>query len=132
MIEIRPHCIKPYTEVSVPGSKSYTHRILIAAALSDGTCRIENALLAEDTRLTLQALKQLGIRIAEAPERRFMVHGSSGQLHPAAEMIYLGNSGTSMRLLTAVAALGRRQLTLYGTERMAERPIQDLIDALQQ
>jgi 3-phosphoshikimate 1-carboxyvinyltransferase len=131
MIEIKPHHIKPYAEVSVPGSKSYTHRILIASALSDGTCRIENALLAEDTRLTLQALKQMGIRIEEAPERRFMVHGSSGHLHPSEELIYLGNSGTSMRLLTAVAALGRRKLTLYGTERMAVRPIQDLIDALQ-
>jgi 3-phosphoshikimate 1-carboxyvinyltransferase len=132
MIEIKPNRIKPYAEVSVPGSKSYTHRILIAAALSDGACLIENALLAEDTRLTMQALNQMGIRIEEAPESRFIVHGCRGHLHPGADRIYLGNSGTSMRLLTAVAALSRRTLTLSGTERMAERPIQDLIDALQQ
>jgi 3-phosphoshikimate 1-carboxyvinyltransferase len=132
MIEIKPYRIKPYAEVGVPGSKSYTHRILIAAALSDGACRIENALLAEDTRLTVRALNQMGIHIEEAPERRFMVYGGSGRLHPEEELIYLGNSGTSMRLLTAVAALGRCKLTFYGTQRMAVRPIQDLIDAMQQ
>jgi len=132
MIAIKPHHIKPYCEVSVPGSKSYTHRILIAAALSDGVCRIGNALIAEDTRLTMQALKQMGIRIEDAAEGRIIVHGSRGHLHPATDKIYLGNSGTSMRLLAAVAALGREGLTLYGTQRMAERPIQDLIDALHQ
>jgi 3-phosphoshikimate 1-carboxyvinyltransferase len=132
MIEIKAHNIKQNCEVVVPGSKSYTHRILIASALSNGACRIENALLAEDTRLTMQALRQMGIRIDDAPEGRFMVHGSRGHLNPGVDRIYLGNSGTSIRLLTAVAALGRRSLTLSGTERMAERPIQDLIDALQQ
>ena len=132
MIEIKPHHIKPYAEVRVPGSKSYTHRILIASALSDGECRIENALLAEDTRLTIQALRQMGIRIEEAPGSRFIVHGGSGRLNPGVDRIYLGNSGTSMRLLSAVAALGRGTLALSGTQRMAERPMQDLIDALQQ
>lgn len=132
MIEIKPQHIKPYAEISVPGSKSYTHRILIASALSDGTCRIENALLAEDTLLTIQALRQMGIHIADAPASRFKVTGCNGHLDPGVDHIYLGNSGTSMRLLTAVASLGRGTLTLSGTERMAERPIQDLIDALQQ
>jgi len=132
MIEIKPHHIKPYAEVSVPGSKSYTHRILIAAALSDGACRIENALLSEDTRLTMQALRQMGIRIEDTHESRLIVHGGSGDLEPCEDRIYLGNSGTSMRLLTAVAALGRGTYTLTGTERMAQRPIQDLIDAMQQ
>ncbi|UCD78213.1 MAG: 3-phosphoshikimate 1-carboxyvinyltransferase [Desulfobacterales bacterium] len=132
MIEIKPHSIKPYCEVTVPGSKSYTHRILIASALSDGACRIENALLSEDTRLTMLALRQMGIRIEDTPASRLIVYGSSGALEPCEDRIYLGNSGTSMRLLTAVAALGRGTYTLAGTERMAERPIQDLIDALQQ
>ena len=50
-------------EVTVPGSKSYTHRMLIAAALSDGMCTIQNALVREDTRFTLEALKQMGIQI---------------------------------------------------------------------
>ena len=80
MIEIKPYRIKPYVEVGVPGSKSYTHRILIASALSDGVCRIGNALVAEDTRLTMQALEQMGIRIEDAPDNRIIVQGSRGQL----------------------------------------------------
>jgi 3-phosphoshikimate 1-carboxyvinyltransferase len=132
MIEIKPRHIKPYAEVSVPGSKSYTHRILIASALSDGVCRIDNALIAEDTRLTLQALREMGIPIEDGSDGRFIVQGRGGNIEPTVGQIYLGNSGTSMRLLTAVAALSPRQLTLSGTERMAERPIQELIDSLQQ
>ena len=132
MIKIKPHQIKPYAEITVPGSKSYTHRILIASALADGESRIENALLSEDTRLTMQALRQMGVRIDRTPDNQLVVTGSGGRFKTASERIYLGNSGTSMRLLTAVAALGQGTFILAGTERMAERPIQDLIDALQQ
>jgi len=132
MIEIKSHHIKPHCEVRVPGSKSYTHRILIASALSNGECLIRNALISEDTILTLQALKQMGIRIDDKAQDRIMVSGSSGFLKPAADQIFLGNSGTSMRLLTAVAALGQGTFILAGTDRMAERPIQDLIDSLDQ
>ncbi len=132
MIEIKPHKIKAHCEVAVPGSKSYTHRILIAAALSDGVCRIENALISEDTLMTMEALRQLGVKMEEESGNLLLVYGAGGSLRPNQDRIYLGNSGTSMRLLTAVAALGRGAVTLYGTERMAQRPIQDLIDALAQ
>ena len=132
MIEIKPHNIKPRCEVTVPGSKSYTHRILIASALSDGECRIRNPLISEDTLLTMQALRQMGIRIDDTSNDQIIVSGSSGTFKPCADRIFLGNSGTSMRLLTAVAALGQGTFTLTGTDRMAERPIQDLIDALVQ
>jgi len=132
MIEIKSQPIKPHCEVVVPGSKSYTHRILIASALSDGECRIKNPLLSEDTLLTMQALRQMGIRIDEPSNDQIIVSGGSGTLKPCADRIFLGNSGTSMRLLTAVAALGQGTFTLTGTDRMAERPIQDLIDALEQ
>jgi 3-phosphoshikimate 1-carboxyvinyltransferase len=132
MIEIKPHNIKPCCEVAVPGSKSYTHRILIASALSDGVCRIENALICEDTLLTMEALRQMGIQINEKSDNQLLVYGGSGALRPNRDRIYLGNSGTSMRLLTAVAALGQGTVTLFGTDRMGRRPIQDLIDALAQ
>jgi len=132
MIEIIPHKMKPRCEITVPGSKSFTHRILIASALSNGMCSIENALLSEDTVLTMQALRQMGIQIEEKPGNRLMVYGHSGDLRPSTEPIYLGNSGTSIRLLTAVAALGKDTYTLLGNDRMAERPIQALIDALWQ
>ncbi len=130
MIEITPQRIKN-AEVTVPGSKSYTHRILIAAALSDGTCTIYNGLKSEDTLLTLNALKQMGVNIAVEDET-FVVHGMKGTFKPCNDPVYLGNSGTSMRLLTAVASLGQGTYTLTGTERMKERPIQDLVDALGQ
>jgi len=132
MIEIIPHKMKPRCEVTVPGSKSLTHRILIASALSNGMCSIENALVSEDTVLTMKALRQMGIRIEEKPGERLIVYGGSGDLRPSMEPIYLGNSGTSIRLLTAVAALGKDTYTLLGNDRMAERPIQALVDALGQ
>jgi 3-phosphoshikimate 1-carboxyvinyltransferase len=132
MIEIKPHTIKPRCEVTVPGSKSYTHRILIASALSDGECRIQYPLLSEDTLLTLDALRQMGTHIDDASKDQIIVSGNSGRFKSCADRIFLGNSGTSMRLLAAVAALGRGKFTLTGTDRMAERPIQDLIEALEQ
>ena len=132
MIEIRSHTVKPHCEIVVPGSKSLTHRILIASALSEGVCSIENALLSEDTVLTMKALRQMGIRIEEKTDNRLVVYGNAGKLNPSREPIYLGNSGTSIRLLTAVAALGKSTYELVGDDRMAERPIQALIDALMQ
>lgn len=130
MIEIRPRKIKDVA-VTVPGSKSYTHRILIAAALSSGKCRIENALRSEDTLLTMRALQQMGIEIEEQPDC-FIVHGKAGVFKACRDPLYLGNSGTSMRLLTAVAALGSGVYRLTGSDRMQQRPIRDLMDGLNQ
>ncbi len=132
MIEIKPHHMKAHCEVSVPGSKSLTHRFLIASALSDGMCSIENALLSEDTVLTMKALGQMGIRIEEKNDNRLVIFGTKGDLRPSTKSIYLGNSGTSIRLLTAISALGKDTVTLLGNDRMAQRPIQALIDALGQ
>ena len=116
----------------MPGSKSFTHRILIASALSDGMCSVKNALFSEDTMLTMNALRQMGIRIEEMTGDRLIIYGAKGILQPSREPIYLGNSGTSIRLLTAISALGKDTYTLMGNDRMAERPIQALIDALGQ
>lgn len=128
MREIIPHRIGDCT-VTVPGSKSYTHRILIASALSEGVCRIENSLASEDTLLTRNALQLMGIRI-ETDGAHLLVHGGGGRLEAPEGPIHLGNSGTSMRLLTAVAALAEGEIRLTGTERMCQRPLADLIDAL--
>lgn len=117
--------------VSVPGSKSVTHRVLIAAALSDGCCVIENALDSEDTRLTREALSAWGVAIAPEGEA-LIVAGCRGELTACQRPIFLGNSGTSMRLLTAVAALARGRTVLTGTERLRARPIGDLLDGLAQ
>lgn len=130
MKPIIPHSIKDRT-VTVPGSKSYTHRILIAAALSDGQCRIINPLRSEDTLLTLGGLKQMGVMV-DADSEDMIVEGAAGRLSPCADPVYLGNSGTSIRLLTGVCALGKGAYVLDGTERMRERPIADLLDGLNQ
>lgn len=130
MIEIKPQKIDD-TVVEVPGSKSYTHRILIASALSDGVCTIRGGLQSEDTLHTLEALRQMGV-VIDIEDDKFIVYGTKGALKSCADPVYLGNSGTSMRLLTAVAALGKGIYTLTGTKRMHERPIQDLLDGLMQ
>jgi 3-phosphoshikimate 1-carboxyvinyltransferase len=117
--------------VMVPGSKSITHRMLIAAALANGTSTLKNALASEDTRFTIEALRQMGIQV-EVNGADVHIIGKGGHLAPCSEPIYLGNSGTSMRFLTGMAALGKGTYTLTGNARMQTRPIKDLLDALQQ
>lgn len=130
MIEIKPGPIKDRS-VSVPGSKSYTHRTLIAAALADGSCELDNCLDSEDTRFTRQALSQMGVKLADQ-NGKTLVYGRGGELARPEEPIYLGNSGTSMRLLAGLAALGKGTYTLTGNERMCRRPLADLLAALNQ
>ncbi|UCF93975.1 MAG: 3-phosphoshikimate 1-carboxyvinyltransferase, partial [Desulfobacterales bacterium] len=130
MREIQPQQIE-YQEVTVPGSKSYTHRMLIAAGLADGRCFIHNSLASDDTGLTLNAVQRLGARV-EKQARRLVIDGCNGRFQPCAAPIFLGNSGTSMRLLTAVVALGQGVYTLTGTPRMSQRPIRDLVDGMKQ
>jgi len=116
--------------VAVPGSKSYTHRIFIAAALANGASTVSNALDSEDTRLTLQALEQMGARVERSAA--IVIDGFNGRPAPCADPLYLGNSGTSIRLLTGIAALGVGRYRLTGTERMGQRPIADLLEGLSQ
>ncbi|OQY11973.1 MAG: hypothetical protein B6I31_03960 [Desulfobacteraceae bacterium 4572_19] len=130
VIQIKQQAIKDCS-IIVPGSKSYTHRLLIATALSAGKCIIDNCLKSEDTLLTMKALRQMGVKIEEK-DNITTVWGKNGKFDPCKEPIYLANSGTSMRLLTGIAALGEGIYTLTGTKRMQERPIQDLLDGLSQ
>jgi 3-phosphoshikimate 1-carboxyvinyltransferase len=113
----------------VPGSKSYTHRALIVAALADGESIIQNALLSEDTLYTQRALGLLGAEI-EHDDNTLRVRGTNGAIANPGQEVYLGNAGTSVRLLTSIAALGQGTFIITGSKRMQERPIQDLLDAL--
>ncbi len=115
--------------LTLPGSKSYTHRALIAAALASGESLLANALKAEDTELTAQALANLGADL-DWQGHTVRVQGTGGRLAPVSEPLYLGNSGTSMRFLTAVAALGPGTYRLTGTPRLCERPMGELLEAL--
>jgi len=118
------------SRVIVPGSKSLSHRFLMAAALSDGDCIIKNCLISEDTLLTMGALRQLGVTIRVEGEQ-IQVKGKNGRFDACQEPVYLGNSGTSLRFVCALAALGQGQYTITGTQRMQERPVQDLLDGLE-
>jgi 3-phosphoshikimate 1-carboxyvinyltransferase len=126
--------IKPITgikaSVSAPGSKSYTQRALIVAALAQGDSILHNALLSEDTAYLTDALKAMGAEIA-TQGTDMIVKGTAGNLKDPGQAIYLGNNGTAMRLLTGIAALGTGTITLTGSSRLCERPIKPLITALQ-
>jgi len=126
--EIKPRG-KIEATLTLPGSKSYTHRALIAAALAPGESLLTNALRAEDTELTAQALERLGAGIAWK-DTEVRLRGTGGRWQPAPEPIYLGNSGTSMRFLTALTALGRGEYHLTGSPRLCERPVGELLQAL--
>lgn len=130
---MRVQKIKPVGPVTgrltLPGSKSLSHRALIAAALADGVSRLRNLLQAEDTIYTAKALMQLGVNY-EWAEEVCQVYGTGGRLRAPGEPIYLGDSGTSMRFLTAVVALGQGRYYLTGSQRLCQRPIQDLLNAL--
>jgi 3-phosphoshikimate 1-carboxyvinyltransferase len=118
-------------EVCLPGSKSISNRALLAAALADGVSRLDGLLLAEDTRLMIDALRALGVRLdINEAESSASVHGCSGELPASSAELYCGNSGTTMRLCTALVALGHGRYTLDGRPRMRKRPLGGLIGAL--
>lgn len=130
MIEIQPHRIGR-CRIGVPGSKSYTHRTLIAAALAHGSCTVHHPLRSQDTLLTLAALEKMGATVVDR-DTHIEIQGQNGRFEACSDEIYLANSGTSMRLLAGVAALGQGTYTLTGTPRMYHRPIGHLLEALVQ
>jgi 3-phosphoshikimate 1-carboxyvinyltransferase len=117
--------------ISPPGSKSITNRALVLAALAAGRSTLSNVLFADDTRLMLEALRQLGfdLDIHESQQQVTMV-GKAGSIPAAAANLFCGNSGTTIRFLTAMCALGRGEYILDGIERMRQRPIGELADML--
>jgi 3-phosphoshikimate 1-carboxyvinyltransferase len=115
--------------VTIPGSKSFTHRALIASALADGESVLLNALRSEDTQHTAGALEKFGVPIFVGGDA-IRVQGTGGNLKGAGEKVYVGDSGTSMRFLTALAALKNGRTQLDGSERMRQRPIGSLLDGL--
>ncbi len=118
-------------EVQIPGSKSLSNRILLLAALAEGSTRITNLLDSDDVRHMLTALKQLGVDYQLSDDRlSCTVHGIGGSFASTGAELFLGNAGTAMRPLTAALCLGQGEFLLTGEPRMYERPILDLVDAL--
>lgn len=117
--------------IQLPGSKSISNRVLLLAALSEGTTEIHDLLASDDTRVMLDALRQLGCTVDEqGASVRITGLGTQPANAPAA--LFLGNAGTAMRPLTAALALLGGEFELSGVPRMHERPIGDLVDALRQ
>ncbi|MDR0213121.1 MAG: bifunctional 3-phosphoshikimate 1-carboxyvinyltransferase/cytidylate kinase [Comamonas sp.] len=122
--------------VSLPGSKSISNRVLLLAALSQGTTTIHDLLDSDDTQVMLAALKQLGCKITPdsvTPGQAIAVTGIGGQLPTDTKAtLFLGNAGTAMRPLTAALSVLGGNFEMTGVPRMYERPIGDLVDALRQ
>jgi len=117
--------------VSVPGSKSLTNRALVAGALANGTSILSNALFADDTRRMIDVLGALGFAIATDPRGgRIEITGAGGHVPAGEAQCFCGNSGTTIRFCTALAALGRGCYVLDGVPRMRQRPIGPLVGAL--
>ncbi len=116
----------------LPGSKSMTNRALIIAALADGRSRLIGPLLSDDTRHMAEALTDLGIVVNRDDPDCWLVEGGIRHLRPPGRPIAVGNSGTTVRFLAALAALVDGPVDLVGDEHMARRPIADLVDALTQ
>jgi len=128
MIEVQP-LARCDAALTIPGSKSYSHRACIIAGLAEGESIIENFLRCEDTVHTLEGLKEMGIPLSDRGESLF-IQGCGGRLSGGTKEIFIGHSGTSMRFLTALAALRRGTTLLDGSERMRKRPMAGLLEGL--
>ena len=116
-----------------PGSKSITNRALIIAALAEGTTRLSGVLDSKDTQVMLQSLRKLGVKVdQDLQQKTCTVSGCGGRVANVTEDLWLENSGTSIRFLTALCSLGEGVYRLDGIDRMRQRPIADLVECLNQ
>lgn len=124
-----PPLSSAHGRVALPGSKSISNRVLLLSALCAGRTTLHDVLDSDDTRVMLQALRQLGCGVTQQGTT-VVVDGLDGQLPQAPLKFFMGNAGTAMRPLTAALAIAGGQFDLSGVPRMHERPIGDLVDAL--
>lgn len=130
-IQLAPEPI--VADVRPPGSKSITNRALICAALAEGKSELHGTLDSEDTRVMIEGLHMLGIDIEVREEGKLLrVIGCGGKIPAESANIYVENSGTTIRFLTALVSLGSGSYVLDGIPRMRKRPIGDLAEALNQ
>ncbi|MDZ7761234.1 MAG: 3-phosphoshikimate 1-carboxyvinyltransferase [Desulfovermiculus sp.] len=118
--------------IKAPASKSVSHRAVIAAALAPGPSILTNVLDSEDLGCTIKCLQSLGAKIEGSSPGTLTVSGIDPRSAGQGELLSLdvGESGTTCRLITPVAALGERPCRIFGRGRMHQRPIQELTQAL--
>ena len=129
-LDIPPLCAAGGSIV-LPGSKSISNRLLLLAALSQGTSTLHDLLDSDDTRVMLEALRQLGCGVRQNGST-VEIEGLGGQPRQRQAALFMGNAGTAIRPLTAALAVIGGDYELSGVARMHERPIGDLVDALRQ
>lgn len=118
-------------KVRLPGSKSISNRTLLLAALAGGSTQIRELLASDDTHVMLMALQKLGVQWEQLDSSQdYVVHGTQGTLPVHHADLFMGNAGTAIRPLTAALAAIGGDFSLHGVSRMHERPIGDLVDAL--
>ncbi|GAB6186982.1 3-phosphoshikimate 1-carboxyvinyltransferase [Thermopirellula anaerolimosa] len=128
-----PTCGPIQGSIRPPGSKSITNRALICAALAEGESELTGVLDSEDTQVMAAALNRLGIAVARSETSDALrVSGCGGRIPAQSAELFLANSGTSIRFLTAACCLGTGTFRLDGVPRMRERPIEDLLETLRQ
>ncbi len=127
-LELRP-VRRAAGTVRLPGSKSISNRVLLLAALASGETEVHGLLDADDTRVMLEALRALGVRVLEKAHV-LQITGAAGRLPQKKADLFLGNAGTALRPLAAVLAFSEGEYHLRGVARMHERPVGDLVDAL--
>ncbi|HBE68275.1 MAG TPA: 3-phosphoshikimate 1-carboxyvinyltransferase [Planctomycetaceae bacterium] len=119
--------------VQPPGSKSITNRAIVCAALADGKSQLSGVLDSEDTAVMIEAWKTLGVKLDhDKSSATITILGSGTALPKPSGKLFIANSGTTIRFLTAALATTHGDYELYGVARMQERPIADLLSALQQ
>lgn len=132
-IDIQPVRTPVVGRIRPPGSKSITNRAFILAALARGTTVLTGVLDSQDTRVMIDSLRRLGFVIdQDLTACRCAVQGQGGAIPALQADLWLENSGTSIRFLTALCALGHGRYRLDGVERMRQRPIGDLVRSLNQ
>ena len=128
LLKVKPS--KLSGEVTAPPSKSYTHRAFMIAALARGESKIENPLLGFDTEATIEAVRVLGAEVVR-DGNVWRVHGTAGRVKPSVGTIDARNSGTTIRLMSAIAALSPTPVRLTGDESILKRPMGPLTEALE-
>ncbi len=123
---LKPIC----ATLKMPGSKSYTNRALIMAALTKGSVSLKNPLDSEDTEAMIEALRTLGIRVDKEPDQ-IIVHGDVGDIAKTQHHLSVKNSGTTARFMLALLCIVPGIKILQGSPRLNKRPIRDLVEALQ-
>ena len=121
-----------FGQVTLPGSKSITNRILLLSAIAKGETTIKHPLQSDDTHHMIEALKILQVDLTQKENGDILIQGARGQFKNKSAEIFLGHAGTAFRPLTAALAFSQGDYMLSGVPRMHERPIKDLVDALLQ